>query len=305
MGKPSPWADIVTSAKKAQWDNAWWQDPAMTEYDEAEKKYGEIMPWIADELVRADKMLQQARTPQDTEQIIINMIHEFKFLLGDGPKEHQEISGYVNNWLEYHHLFTDQQGEDEGGNMGTLSSKEWEEVAPEDAFPSSSLGKYLKYIDKGINHKPAPKTADYYHLAPTTERDRIQQHGLMPSYPEGSENWQHLDQGYLKQQPTGVYAFPDADYAEGYRPLYRTPSDIWQISDDQTNEVDKDPKVWDAVVIPHPVQPVLHTPYENSADFELKYKQPKNQTTLSYREIFAKVVYENYLATQKKIDSQA
>jgi hypothetical protein len=52
--------------------------------------------------------------------------------------------------------------------------------------------------------------------------------------------------------------------------------DIWRIPSDQINDMRYDKVLPGAVVIPHGVQPELHTPYENSADYELRYNQPKS-----------------------------
>ncbi len=63
---------------------------------------------------------------------------------------------YQNEWAEYPEELK-QVGKPSPWADIVTSAKEWEEIAPEDAFPSSSLGKYLKHIDKGITHEPAPK----------------------------------------------------------------------------------------------------------------------------------------------------
>jgi hypothetical protein len=111
------------------------------------------------------------------------------------------------------------------------------------------------------------KQADWYHLAPTTERDRIQQHGLMPADPFGSE---HAWGGRIYDQPIGVYAWPSAELAKGW--VTGEPNDIWRIPSDQVQEEYEDRALpGRARYIPHQVNPVLHLPYENSADYELQY----------------------------------
>lgn len=107
------------------------------------------------------------------------------------------------------------------------------------------------------------KTADYYHQAPTSERARIQQHGLIPARPGLSERWETspaAGRRKIRKQPEGVYVtegdpFSEMPWDENF--------DTWRIPADQVQETMKD-KMTGHDIIPHRVWPVLHEPFENS-----------------------------------------
>jgi hypothetical protein len=110
------------------------------------------------------------------------------------------------------------------------------------------------------------KTADWFHWAPTTERARIQQHGLQPSKPGISPNWENVYE-QIQSQPTGVYVVPDEETANHVRNIvlhHLGPMDMWRIPDDQIQSLRKDPLLpfSRSHIIPHAVeQPILHEPY--------------------------------------------
>lgn len=120
---------------------------------------------------------------------------------------------------------------------------------------------------------------DYYHMAPTEERARIQQHGLQPSKPVRNDRW--WEPGYddetgeslpeeppywLQKQPEGVYVMNDPARARelwGYDQLTQPDRgdqawDTWRIPGAQISEFQKDPHVDPhGRVIPHVVYPEL------------------------------------------------
>jgi hypothetical protein len=84
----------------------------------------------------------------------------------------------------------------------------------------------------------AQRTADYYHVAPTVDRERIRQHGLQPANPMANPEWGSADDwkrrhGDDPQISTGVYGWPQPgqayNYAEGLESARDTPMDIWKI----------------------------------------------------------------------------
>jgi hypothetical protein len=107
--------------------------------------------------------------------------------------------------------------------------------------------------------------ADYYHVAPTTERNRIQQHGLQPSQPMNNPDWgQKIHwqdrHGENPNIPEAVYVWPKPgqayQYAEGLETARDTPMDVWRVPH---GEVYEDPDVPMARWMPGPVMdPQLH-----------------------------------------------
>jgi hypothetical protein len=76
------------------------------------------------------------------------------------------------------------------------------------------------------------RVSSYFHVAPTTERARIQQHGLQPSDPR--HNWPSFDNAPAEDlPPTGVYMFNDRDRADKYRTTLEfrrgVPHDMWSV----------------------------------------------------------------------------
>lgn len=102
---------------------------------------------------------------------------------------------------------------------------------------------------------------DFYHYAPTSERDRIMQHGLQVSHPEHSEHWSPSEVG---EQPQGVYVTTNPEETN----LWDKPMDLWRVPWDHIGELQEDPLLSNAYVIPHDVHAELHTPHEESIDFK-------------------------------------
>lgn len=110
------------------------------------------------------------------------------------------------------------------------------------------------------------KFADYYHVAPTVDRARIDQHGLQPSSPKNNPNWTIPPE---RQTPTGVYGFPDYgddDEAWQYKQFldqHRGEGhDIWHVRGEDWNA---DPDIEDAAYTNKPVQPQMYSPHEEAA----------------------------------------
>lgn len=111
----------------------------------------------------------------------------------------------------------------------------------------------------------------YYHAAPTSERARIETHGLQPAAPRLNPQWNMEDFGgkpspEVMKQPEGVYAVDDIDSI----PWYMQNSDIWRIPAHSVQDVRPDKLVPGSYVIPHAVQPELHRKYEDSEEEYIK-----------------------------------
>lgn len=135
------------------------------------------------------------------------------------------------------------------GSWGDVFSKVWEFVG---AGP--------------INLKPLPRQPRndfYYHQAPTTERQRIMEHGLVPARPMHSERWddfQNLTERSVRSQPEGIYV---TDHERGF-PM-KGQYDTWRIPGHMVNEFEKDRRAPNAFIIRHQVNPELHERYEDTA----------------------------------------
>jgi hypothetical protein len=109
---------------------------------------------------------------------------------------------------------------------------------------------------------PTPIKSDdyYYHYAPTSERSRIQTHGLVPADPKVTRP--------DSTQPVGVYAAPTLNAVEDAKwllPNRGDQHDLWQIPADQVPDFQTEQSgQWGYIT--HPVQPEMHTPYESTLD---------------------------------------
>jgi hypothetical protein len=91
------------------------------------------------------------------------------------------------------------------------------------------------------------KEADLYHVAPTTERARIQQHGLQPADPYhewgGPIAWE-LRYGPDFRPPVGVYGWSKPGQAYDYVTNLETrrgePHDVWRLPDEGNWQTDPD-----------------------------------------------------------------
>jgi hypothetical protein len=75
----------------------------------------------------------------------------------------------------------------------------------------------------------------YYHVAPTSERARIMQHGLQASSPQNSGQWTDPDVSWqVENQPTGTYLWDNkndaSDYVDQYERRTKVPMDVWGIN---------------------------------------------------------------------------
>lgn len=120
---------------------------------------------------------------------------------------------------------------------------------------------FVKDFQPRLDHIASlyPEDPNYvYHVTPTTERARIQQHGLIPALPQRNiDKWRdtNLD---LSSQPEGVYVYNNANAAM----FEANPGDdIWRIPRDRIQALHPDPwhheKGYGAnqYYIPHPVRP--------------------------------------------------
>jgi hypothetical protein len=159
----------------------------------------------------------------------------------------------------------------------------WEEMIEAQRHPEWGIGKPNQVW--GFVHE-----ADYYHLAPTQERDRIQQHGLQPANPYyKDERWQggpFRTPGpptHLEGQPTGVYVGDEAQ-ATQMRNVDHRPLDMWRIPEEGTQALTNPNPGQDSYntqYLPDAVNdPVLHQPYEEWYHND----QPPHEAPLNYNE---------------------
>jgi hypothetical protein len=101
----------------------------------------------------------------------------------------------------------------------------------------------------------------YYHEAPTTERDRIQAHGLIPGRPSIHERWDNApNKAHMKaRDDTGVYVTNQPGHAEH---IFDEPMDTWRIPSSQVTSIKTDTAFNGGGRIMHPVQPEMHEPFE-------------------------------------------
>ena len=104
-----------------------------------------------------------------------------------------------------------------------------------------------------------------WHMAPTEDRARIHQHGLIPSHPKTSPKWQNIFG--IEQQQEGVYGVPGEEQARAWGDP--SDSDLWHIPAENIKEMRRDPLV-DAFSVPHRVNPQLHTPAETHWNWQEK-----------------------------------
>jgi len=158
-------------------------------------------------------------------------------------------------------------------------------VANSGLFPliSEATGEYIA--------KTAAFDPNYlYHLAPTAERQRIQDHGLIPSKPAISPHWteRRLNNGIkikenpspgIRKQTEGVYAFnTPEDIRYHTMGWYDQPMDMWRIPRESVQQYEKDPLVDNGYRILHPVQAELHEPYEDTEQAKEDLARARVQT---------------------------
>jgi hypothetical protein len=127
------------------------------------------------------------------------------------------------------------------------------------------------------SHRWAPKLAAYpafdpqehfYHIAPTTERARIQTHGLKAGDPTFRNPWLK-DMGIAQNHP-GVYMADDPDRAMTLHDLhdeFKQPYDVWRATPRGMIYLDPDYDTGHHYFTPDDVEPhrlQLHTPWENN-----------------------------------------
>jgi hypothetical protein len=123
----------------------------------------------------------------------------------------------------------------------------------------------------------------YYHLAPTEDRARIQQHGLQPSSPAWSGHWGPVQPGghppteMMRNQPKGIYVTTwPGDFGSDRYGLNGKKMDLWRIHKDHIESMRDDPVISDAYVIQHPVHAELHKPFEHH-DSDAEWAWEHNQ----------------------------
>jgi hypothetical protein len=99
-------------------------------------------------------------------------------------------------------------------------------------IPNTGIRSYGGETFPPYSQQAFAKTAAHYHVAPTSERDRILTHGLQPADPK--LNWPSFDNAPPEDlPPTGVYMFNDRDRADTYRTTLEfrrgQPHDVWNV----------------------------------------------------------------------------
>ena len=124
------------------------------------------------------------------------------------------------------------------------------------------------------------KQADYYHIAPTTERAHIQRHGLQSSTPKHNPFWGEDPEGTLNSQPHGIYAYgwdpeiwgdptPEDLRYEAWTHAQEHPEqyDIWHIPQHQYQGGEyPDPRGGESAVRLSPSAPVYPTLWEGGPE---------------------------------------
>ena len=136
-----------------------------------------------------------------------------------------------------------------------------------------------------VHHTHIPYDEDgpfLYHRAPTEDRARIMQHGLIPSSPRVNPTWrqQELEGYWVANQPTGVYMTKAEDpFVKQHDSVG---SDVWKVRV-HPEELEHDPVFYDDepynhFYSPHAVHPSrieMHEPFENRwEDYHPEHKWP-------------------------------
>jgi hypothetical protein len=105
---------------------------------------------------------------------------------------------------------------------------------PENLGPNASFPAQVEASQGSHGRRWAPVVSQtLYHVAPTTERDRIQQHGVQPANPK--LNWPTFQEN--ETPPVGAYGFNDLDRAKRYLITLEfrrgVPHDIWEMNSEE------------------------------------------------------------------------
>jgi hypothetical protein len=131
---------------------------------------------------------------------------------------------------------------------------------------------------------------ELYHLAPTSERERIQAHGIIASDPRLHEQWGYFTHGW-EYRPPAIYALDNVDSAHALRTLYGGASgDIWRIVTPlNSDDVMADPYHEGGFMILRPqVDAALFEPFEDSDIAEIRlqdqaYEEGKQPRSTDWR----------------------
>ena len=100
--------------------------------------------------------------------------------------------------------------------------------------------------------------SEYFHHAPTVDRERIRQHGLQISLPNQSGHWHPSEVG---DQPAGVYLTTEEDPTKVLPHAENV--DTWRVGPEQIRSMSYDPGKEDAYIVHHDIpDPELWTPIE-------------------------------------------
>jgi hypothetical protein len=107
-------------------------------------------------------------------------------------------------------------------------------------------------------YDPQVHPGEFYHQAPTADRERVRTHGLIQSDP-------HLTWGAeYGGQPEGVYMADDPRDTMGFGQ-----GDIWKVNPAHIQQIGKDPAIpWGSWIVPHNIPPEaleLSHPYETTS----------------------------------------
>lgn len=129
----------------------------------------------------------------------------------------------------------------------------------------------------------------FYHVAPTTSRQRILQHGLQVSEPGKNEAWG--TNGALAHQPAGVYLVIDESTTASINGLLASrENDIWRVPANSIQELAPDWEIISAYSTPriaaiasHNLNAELFRGYEESMT-DSKWDKSSGAPTMSFRD---------------------
>lgn len=224
---------------------------------------------------------------------------------GSWGKGFQDEAGNLHTWntsrhpgspwggYPHHYEVAESQGANEWMNPVVISPEGWYTTngnpyqIDEDAGRFAEAHPALKYMrneDRWFNRVSAKQAGVYdyyYHVAPRSQRDRIQQHGLYPSVPsQANYPADRLDSPSqrMEDQPAGVYVTKSPRGSDNWRgtptewgttewgPMRRD-TDLWRIPRADVQDIRPDAIERNAWYITHPVpHPELYQPGTNEEE---------------------------------------
>lgn len=149
----------------------------------------------------------------------------------------------------------------DSGPMEPYHIRAW--IEPDKLTPMPGVAKPGPFIRRRAATDPY-----LYHVAPTSERQRIKAHGLMPSNPGQSGQWGE-DSPFVNS-PTGVYVFIKEEDAMHSGIFEGAPVDVWRVAKSSVRGLEMDPVIENAYVLKTHVPAELHVPWEHRDQLDEK-----------------------------------